>query len=53
MNPTIIRMLGVYLVTDGWFSLNCYIGKAGQVWWRDHSIRIVRILIGITMMIWG
>jgi len=46
---------GTYLVTDGWFSMSLYWGlKAGerqQTFWRDHYIRVLRMIIGITLII--
>ena len=46
---------GTYLITDGWFSMSLYWGtKAGdrqQTFWKDHYIRVIRILIGLGLII--
>lgn len=46
---------GTYLACDGWFSMSLYWGlKAGerqQTFWRDHYIRVIRMVIG-GILIW-
>lgn len=55
----IIGLIGMWLCCDGILSLNLYINapaewregkKAKQTWARDHWIRIVRIVCGITLI---
>lgn len=56
MNLTIgliIGYMGVWVLSDGWYSLALYIGRPGQGWLKDHSIRAIRIMVGITMMVLG
>jgi len=56
MNKFIV-CAGMWCITDGWFSMSLYWGlKAGerqQTFWRDHYIRVIRILIGIGLVICG
>jgi len=57
MTNYIIGLLGMWLFCDGIISILLYLktvdhdGKRLQSWRFDHSIRIIRILIGITLMI--
>ncbi len=48
----IIGLLGVWLFCDGIISIRLYI-KTPQTWLHDHSIRLIRIGIGIMLMIAG
>ncbi len=53
MKAYIFGMLGMWLLCDGWFSLSLYIGKPGQGWLKDHSIRIIRIAVGVVLIVWN
>ena len=53
MNPYIVGLIGIWLLCDGWFSLNLYVGKPKQSWLKDHSIRIIRMVIGIYLVAIG
>lgn len=48
-----IGLAGMWLFTDGWFSLATYIGRPEQRWLKDHSIRIIRMLLGVFLMVAG
>ena len=48
-----IKLLGVWILCDGLYSLIAWIGKPGQSWIRDHSMRIIRCLVGIVMVVFG
>ena len=43
----LLTIIGVWNVTDGWFSLSLYLGDKAQVWYRDHYIRVIRIIFGL------
>ena len=53
----IIGLLGMWLFCDGIISIRIYLntvdetGKRIQSWKYDHSIRLIRIIIGIALMI--
>ena len=49
----LIGLAGMWLFCDGIISLHMYIGRDGQSWIGDHSIRIIRIAIGIALMVAG
>ncbi len=49
----VLRLMGVWFFPDGWFSLACYIGKPGQSWIKDHSIRVIRMGLGILLIVIG
>ena len=49
----ILLLVGMWLLSDGWFSLSLYMGKENQSWIKDHSIRIIRIVIGVGLIIIG
>jgi len=46
----LLTIIGMWNLTDGWFSMSLYWGlKAGdrqQTFWRDHYIRVIRIILG-------
>lgn len=45
---------GVWLFGDGLFSLLIWTRPGcGQSWWRDHSIRVVRMLLGGVLVVLG
>jgi hypothetical protein len=52
-------LCGLWLVTDGIISIRLYLnakdesGKRTQSWGADHSIRLIRIAIGIFLIIIG
>ena len=51
--------IGTWLFSDGVYSLLLYLGQPGidgkkqQGWLRDHSIRILRIILAIVIIIIG
>jgi len=53
----IIGLLGMWLFCDGLISIRLYYNKLAETggrkqnWRYDHSIRIIRILIGFTIMV--
>lgn len=55
----ILGLGGMWIVTDGLYSLALYLGQPGidgkkqQTWLRDHLIRIIRIAWGIAFIIIG
>ena len=53
----IVGILGMYVFSDGLASLWAYTGDSdrsnGQTFWRDHALRCVRCLVGITLVIIG
>lgn len=50
MASYVIGLAGMWLLCDGIISIRLY---PEQSWKRDHSIRIVRIVIGVGLMIVG
>ena len=50
---TIIKLLGMWFFCDAWFSLALYVGRPEQKWLKDHSIRIIRLVAGICLILWG
>ena len=49
----IIGLMGCWLFCDGWMSISIYLDRPGQSWKKDHSIRIIRCLMGIALMVMG
>lgn len=53
-----IGLMGMWLFSDGIYSwvlyhnAQCYNGGQ-QTFWRDHWIRLIRILIGVVLMVIG
>ena len=50
VSDCIVRMIGVWLLSDSIYSLILYIPQKGQSWLKDHSIRIVRLVLAIMLM---
>jgi len=50
MTDYLIGLAGMWLFTDGIISIKLY---PKQSWLHDHSIRIIRMIIGIGLMIVG
>ena len=55
----IMGLMGMWLFCDGIISIRIYLntvdetGKRTQNWKYDHSIRLIRMLIGIALMVIG
>lgn len=49
----IVGLIGMWIFCDAWFSLSLYIGRADQKWLKDHSIRVIRLLSGIALIVIG
>ena len=55
----ILGLAGMWIFTDGIISIRLYLktpdetGKRLQSWKYDHSIRVLRCLVGILIMIIG
>lgn len=56
LSPVLLAILGTWLISDAIYSIILYLGQPNfdgvkrQTWLRDHSIRIVRGLIGLTLI---
>ena len=48
-----IGLLGMWVFADGVSSLWAYLPHKEETFWRNHSFRIVRCLVGIALMIIG
>ena len=50
----IVGLAGCWIFADGISSLYTYTGDSpkakGQKFWRDHSLRIIRCLVGILLI---
>lgn len=47
-----VKLLGMWILCDAIYSLLIW-SRSKQSWWRDHSIRIIRGLIAIAMILFG
>lgn len=45
----LLTICGMWCITDGWFSLSLY-WNTNQTFWKDHYIRVIRIIIGIILI---
>ena len=48
-----LGILGTWLVADGIVSVVFYYGKTDETWIKNHSIRLIRLVIGISLIIIG
>ena len=51
-------IIGAWIFSDGLYSILLYTGKTAyhgekQTWRRDHWIRVVRMVLGCTLIIFG
>ena len=56
MHGYLVGILGMGVLCDGISSLYTYTSKeraSGQSWKRDHSLRIIRCLVGISLIVLG
>ena len=57
--PYLIGLIGMWIFTDGLISIRLYLntpnetGKKLQNWKYDHSIRLVRCVCGVALMVIG
>ena len=57
--PYTLGLIGMWIFTDGIISIRLYLntpdptGKKLQNWKYDHSIRLIRCLCGIALMVIG
>ena len=57
MSNYILGLLGMWIFCDGIISIRIYYGKLAETggrkqgWILDHSIRLIRIVIGIYMIV--
>lgn len=50
MLAILLTIVGMWNITDGWFSLSLYLKDKNQTWYKDHYIRVIRILLGILLL---
>ncbi len=53
MTPYFIGLLGMWVFADGVASLWAYLPNKEETFWRNHSLRLVRCLVGIALMVIG
>jgi len=41
---------GMWNITDAWFSLSLYLKDDKQTWYKDHYIRVIRLLVGVMLL---
>lgn len=46
-------LIGMWLVSDAIWSINYYLHNKDETWLRNHSVRLVRLLCGIALMVIG
>ena len=45
-------LIGMWIFSDAWYSLVLYSSK-NEPFWKCHSIRVIRLLCGITLIVLG
>jgi len=59
MTGYIIGLIGMWVMSDGLYSIALYLGAPSfregelQSWRKDHAIRLIRVIIGIFLMVAG
>lgn len=53
MNECWVNLIGVWIFSDSIYSLILYKNRDDQEFWRDHSIRIVRLILSAILVIFG
>lgn len=49
----IVGLSGMYLLSDSVWSINYYLGKSSETFWRNHIVRVVRGIIAVGLMVAG
>jgi len=55
----LLAIIGTWVATDGIYSWTLYLnapsyeGSPRQTFWKDHYIRLIRIILGISTIILG
>jgi len=47
-----VKLIGMWLLSDSVYSLILYIPK-GEPFWKCHSIRILRLILSVALVLWG
>ena len=47
-----IKLFGMWLFCDGLYSIHYYFDK-NESWLMNHSVRILRMLGALALMVWG
>jgi len=48
-----IKLIGVWILSDAFYSLLLYVGKPEEKWLKHHSIRIVRAILAVLLILYG
>ena len=48
-----VKLCGIWLFSDALFSLALYIGKPGELWFKNHGVRLLRLVIGVALVMYG
>lgn len=48
-----VGLIGVWVASDGIYSILYYLDDNHESWWRNHSVRILRVVLGISLVILG
>ncbi len=46
----LLVVIGMWMITDAWFSLSVHWKRDGQTFWKDQIIRIVRLFFGLLLI---
>jgi len=46
----VLSLIGLYIIADGAGSIYIYMN---QPWWPDHTVRLIRIIIGAVIVMIG
>jgi hypothetical protein len=58
MISIILACCGTWIISDGAYSITLYLGSKSyrgdpQNWVKDHSVRLLRIILGVCIIICG
>lgn len=45
------QLIGLWLICDGIISLVTHLPDRRQTWTNDHSVRVIRVIMGL-MLVW-
>ena len=45
-----IKLIAMWIFADAWYSIHTYWGKET---WKEQYIRVIRLVCGIIIMVWG
>lgn len=50
LTSVMLKLIGMWIFCDAWFSICCYLGKEGL---KENHIRYIRLVAAVAIMVMG